>query len=320
MKSLYFSFLVVIFMAACDSDTPPAPDITRHDQSSTHPGGTGATGPGQVVLNPLPGNPNINIPNIQPPLTLEQMEWAFERSRMCDFKEDHIVSKDNHVPSLSSSFVVKGSEKPLSIEEVIKDREHENWFDQIFDWRSEFDIMNSGESKITFYEGHLFVPYEYDGSEEYGNWCPADKDKECIVWVIYEGSIQKKLMDTDNSKSIAEQPKEPPSSPLAAEDPPSTPVQVAGPASSAIIGSQAKPPSLPGVDGKPKDSPSSPGAAEFSSASIPPNANPRRVTRPQQIDLSPLANWEFTGDLKVWIQFPEEKVLYLSNCDKVDEK
>lgn len=324
MKYFLVSFFLVVFLGACDSDVSDSPDIGRHDQASTNPDQADQRAiPGGASVSSLPEGSDFNIPNRKPPLKFAEMESLMDLRRMCDFKKDHIVSKDDQLVAFNRRLILKGSKEPLPVREIIKDKEHETWSTEWFgDWHSDVKIVNNSRNRVTLYDGKLFVPYEYDKEEEYGDWC--SEEEECIVWVIYKGAIQSILAEADDLQPEVVQSNLSPQEKDGSNSFPSIAAQAAGSSPSqngtlnlpTVREPTEKPPALPLKSLHANIETSSfPGAKPPSSpsSSNSPDRYPRRgPSQPSFI----LGDWRFTGDLVVQIQF-SGKVLDFSICDNV---
>lgn len=192
MKYLFLSLLMLVFFSACD---PGEPDSFRRRPIKQHSSGSDTPNnqEEETVLQFTPPessaekkDDNSGILNGDKLLSLEEAEKRAALSRMCEFKEDHILNEEEKVAFFKEDIIIKGSEKPVPVKEIIKKRERTGW-DFFLDWLPDFKMMNSGENQIAFDNSELIVPYKYDKDEKYGNWCP--EEGECIVRVIYRGLI-----------------------------------------------------------------------------------------------------------------------------------
>ena len=127
----------------------------------------------------------------KPPASVSSPADEGQKENLCQFKEDHVVSEigggwfseGKPITVSGPSFVVKGSDKPTKLVEVIDE--------------GGVAGFGKGLSKKQFQPaegGGVVLSYEYIG-DDYKDWCPTSGE-QCIVEVIYRGvdgeSIYKK--------------------------------------------------------------------------------------------------------------------------------
>ena len=208
MKYLFLSLLMLVFLFACDPGEPDSSrrrHIEQHSSGSDKPTNQEGEGPLHFSASPSPQvekDDGSEVLNMEEPPSMEEAEKKEELRRMCEFKEDHILNEEDQVAFFEKDIIIKGSEQPLPIKEIIKERERTGWED-FFDLFSDFSIMKSGENQVVFQNNELVVPYKYDKGEKYGSWCPAEG--KCIVRVIYRGLIKSNENSVEPSEDSSKQ-------------------------------------------------------------------------------------------------------------------
>ena len=195
-KCMFLGFLSMTLTAAChlwSPDSPSSPPSAGAENNGEalslksdvgagpSSAGSSASGPSSSGTAGAPGKPLERGRFV----SLEEAEERVNLIRMCDFKDDHIVET---VSFSGHDIIVKGSEEPAEISDIIKRR---TWRDLLEGDFAE-DFERAGRQAIPEGEGRIVTAYFYDRDEKYGYWCPPEEQEECIVQVIYRGSIERR--------------------------------------------------------------------------------------------------------------------------------